>query len=83
LSDSPQNGDDGELEEQLAEAVVGYLTEHRQAMDTLEGIADWWIPRQHARVEVRRLKRVLDGLVEKGVLERVEGGGSESYRLKT
>ena len=39
-------------EDQVAKDILAYLAEHPQAMDTLEGIAEWWLMRQHIRVTV-------------------------------
>ncbi|MCC6318278.1 MAG: hypothetical protein IT361_11370 [Gemmatimonadaceae bacterium] len=49
-------------------------------MDTLDGIAEWWILRQRIEIEVRRIARVLDGLVAEGYLERSEQDGVRFYR---
>ncbi len=60
--------------------VLGYLDDHPTAMDTLDGIAEWWILRQQIEIEVRRVSRVLAGLVRDGVLEEVSQGGVRFYR---
>ena len=52
-------------------------------METLEGIADWWIPRQQVRVELESLSRVLRRLQELGVIEELRIGEDRLYRLKS
>lgn len=69
-------------DEELAEAILAYLAEHPQAMDSVEGIAQWWIPRQQIYVNVTTLMRALQGLTEKGLLEEFAGKGHRLYRLK-
>ena len=69
-------------ERELAELVLGYLSEHPNGMDTLEGIAEWWIPRQQVRIDVERLARVLQDLIQQGVLERIGPENSSLYRLR-
>jgi hypothetical protein len=73
---------DDEREREMSEAVRSYLAEHPGAMDTLEGIAGWWLMRQRIRVDVERLDRVLRRLVEAGVLEMVGPDESPSFRLR-
>jgi hypothetical protein len=68
-------------EEQLTRAVLGYLEEHPGAMDTLDGIADFWVARNVVRVEVTRLSRVLHKLVELGVLEEIKRAQGSFFRL--
>lgn len=66
-------GNEGGELERIVEALHGYLRTHRQAADTLEGIKDWWLPREGlpgARPEV--LQRALENLVDRGELGRVE-----------
>ena len=70
-------------DEEVAEAIVKYLGEHPQAMDTLEGIAEWWVMRQQVRVSVITLTRVLRHLTESGVLEEIGTGEARRYRLKS
>jgi hypothetical protein len=69
-------------EEEVAEAILQYLAEHSQAMDTLAGIAEWWIPRQRVRMEVNTLTRVLKRLSDEGLLECQGTGENALYRLK-
>jgi hypothetical protein len=70
-------------DEELAQAILAYLAEHPQAMDSVEGIAQWWLMRQQIRVGVKTLTRVLRGLADRGLLEEVADGGQRRYRLKT
>ncbi len=65
----------------VAEAILAYLDEHPQAMDTLEGIAEWWLLRQRVREEVGRGARVLRRLADDGLLEEVGTGPACRYRL--
>lgn len=69
-------------DEEVAQDILGYLAEHPQAMDTAEGIAEWWIMRQQIRVNVTRLTRVLRGMTERGQLEEIGTGEQRRYRLK-
>jgi len=78
---NPQDSD-REHEEELTSAVLRYLAENPRAMDTLEGIAEWWIARQQIRVEVTTLARVLRRLAERGLLEVTGSGEYARYSLK-
>jgi hypothetical protein len=69
-------------DDDVAEAVMGYLAEHPQAADTLAGIAEWWLMRQEVRVTVTTLGRVLHVLVERGLLEVIGEGEHRRYRLR-
>ena len=71
-----------EDDQTVAEAILGYLAEHPEAMDTPEGIAGWWLMRQQARVSVPAIMRVLRELTERGVLEEFCTGNTRRYRLK-
>ena len=66
----------------LREMVLRYLAEHPEAMDTLEGIAEWWIMREQLRVDLQRLARVLDDLTAQGILEETGVGDGRVYRLR-
>ena len=73
---------DRETDDEIANAVRAYLTEHPQAMDTVEGIAHWWLMRQHVRVQVEALSRVLHAMAEAGVLDELGTGDQRRYRLR-
>lgn len=68
-------------ERALGELVLGYLEEHPRAMETLDGIAEWWIERRRIRVDVEALFRALTDLTERGVLEAIGTGSTRRYRL--
>ena len=69
---------DGPEHDRLCEELLGYLREHPNAMDTLHGIADWWISRQRLREHVERIARALRTLESRELIERV---GSEERPL--
>ena len=66
----------------VAEAVLNYLADRPQAMDTEEGIAEWWLMRQQAKVAAETVRKVLKQLIEAGRVEPVETGEHTRYRLK-
>jgi len=66
----------------LRELVLRYLAENPGAMDTLEGIAEWWVMREQLRVDLQRLSRVLDDLTRQGILEETGLGSDRVYRLR-
>lgn len=69
-------GSESEDLEQMAEALSEYLLSHRKAADTLEGIRDWWLPKERfPSVGVEALELALEKLVLRGELARVESVG--------
>jgi hypothetical protein len=66
----------------LRDAVLAYLAECPNAEDTRLGVTEWWLMRQHVRVQVEAVARVLECLVDDGVLEEVGTGDRRRYRLK-
>ncbi|MGQ0648557.1 MAG: hypothetical protein ACT4P7_13410 [Gemmatimonadaceae bacterium] len=75
-------GSDLDADTRLRELVLGYLDDHPTAMDTLDGIAEWWILRQQIEIEVRRVSAVLATLVHEGVLEECEQSGVRFFRRR-
>lgn len=69
-------------EEEMTQAILGYLAEHPHAMDTLEGITEWWLMRHHIRVSVTALARILQRLTDSGALEELGSGDNRRYRRK-
>lgn len=62
----------------LCERIVRFFMGHTDAVDTLEGIADWWVQ------EDRRLTREAIGrLVELGIVIRRVRGGRELFTYTT
>jgi hypothetical protein len=59
-----------------------YLSTHRNAQDTVEGIAEWWLLEQRIRHVITEVKKALSELVAHGlVLERGSRDGRVHYRL--
>ena len=71
--------DHGANDKKIGAAVIQYLVEHPQAMDTAEGIADWWI-RDGESHDVEQVRRVLGRLADRGLIERVGTGKYAHYR---
>jgi hypothetical protein len=66
----------------LADAVLRYLSEHPQASDTLDGIAEWWMGSQEVRVDRSILSDALHDLAERGFLEEIWSPGGVRFRLR-
>jgi hypothetical protein len=67
---------------EVRDLISGYLAECPDAMDTLKGIACFWLTRQSVRAQLALLAEVLDELVAEGVVETVGEGENRHYRLK-
>lgn len=66
----------------VAVQILGYLSTHRDAEDTVEGIAEWWLLEQRIRCVIAEVKKALAELAANGlVLERTGGDGRVRYRL--
>jgi Fe2+ or Zn2+ uptake regulation protein len=65
----------------LRQAILDYLDENPDAMESVNGIAEWWIGRSQIRVEVEALKRVLKELTESGILKEIQVAGETYCRL--
>ena len=50
-------------------------------MDSVQGIAEWWVPRQQVQVDLEALTRVLGRLVDEGLIEKVDSTNGPLYRL--
>jgi hypothetical protein len=70
-----------ENESDLRRAVIGYLDENPEAMDTLEGITEWWVMRQRIRTSVTTVARVVRRLVDEGLLEQLGPRERPRFRL--
>ena len=71
-----------ETERDLYRAVLQYLRSHPDAMDTLDGIAEWWLMRQRIHASVTSVARVLRLLVENGLVEELGPVERPRYRLR-
>jgi Fe2+ or Zn2+ uptake regulation protein len=81
VNDAPAGRPD-EREDALRDELLDYLREHPHAMDSLEGIAEWWLPRHQIRIGVERVSRAMERLAEQGIVERLTHGDRVWYRLR-
>lgn len=81
MAGPPGSLNDEGLESQMSKSVIDYVIRHPQAMDTVEGIASWWIAGSKG-VDHGILQRVLDQLAAGGVLEKLGTANRTHYRLR-
>mgnify|MGYP001432792198 CR=1 FL=1 len=55
----------------LSGEILRYLRAHPQAADTVDGIVEWWLPRQRHAEAVERVQQALDELVARCLVERI------------
>lgn len=69
-------------EQEIAYEILSYLNKHKEAQDTLEGIAQWWLLQQTIERYLLRVKKALNILVEQNLVEVLEGKGTGTrYRI--
>ncbi|MDX9768494.1 MAG: phage tail protein [Ectothiorhodospiraceae bacterium] len=64
----------------IAEAIHRYLLARPHALETIEGVAKWWLLRQRYDDDMELLRQALDYLVQKGCVVTVMLGGRIFYR---
>jgi hypothetical protein len=65
------------------EEILAYLRGHPAAADTVDGIIEWWLPRQRHETAKAAIQRALDDLVAEGKIdELVSDVGTRLYRLR-
>jgi hypothetical protein len=67
----------------LADEILRYLREHPEAQDTIDGIADWWLPDRSVHPEIREVESALRQLVDRELVDEiVREDGKRHYCLK-
>ena len=52
----------------LIRQILDYLIQHPNAKDTIEGISQWWLPKEEGASQRKDVEAALDWLVAKGWL---------------
>jgi hypothetical protein len=66
----------------VALQILAYLKTHRNAQDTTEGIAEWWLIEQRTRRVIPVVRRALAELEARGLVLKGTGrDGRARYRL--
>lgn len=68
MGDNMPDIDESETQK-IAEQITGYLNNHPNAADTVEGIAKWWLPGKRFEVSKLMIQRALDQLISSSVVE--------------
>jgi len=61
---------DDEMEKNLGDEILRYLSKHPHASDTAEAIALWWLRRQRYEESVVHVQQVLDKLELRGLVTK-------------
>ena len=59
--------------QQACRYILGYLVEHPEAGDTLEGIVEWWLLHQKIRFETRTVSQAVAELVAQELIVEQKG----------
>lgn len=66
----------------ISEELMHYLTTHKNAADTFEGLAHWWIARQRIVEEEKKVRDAIISLCKQGIIiEKNLPGGAIVYAL--
>ena len=67
--------------DEICDELLEYLRTHPDAMDTLTGIADWWLP-QGMHVGIERVAQALRTLERRELIERIGSEDRPMFRLR-
>jgi len=71
--------DDSEVR-RIAELIACYLRAHPYAADTIEGVAEWWLPSKGIDVSTSMIQQALDHLCAHSVVVcHVHANGNNIY----
>ena len=69
---------------EVALKILRYLDQNPHAADTVEGILEWWLPKQSIYEEEKVVKRALDEMVKRNLILTTRSSDARShYRLNT
>lgn len=69
---------------EVALKILRYLHENSNAADTVEGILEWWLPKQSIYEERKVVERALDEMVKRNLLLTIQSSDARRhYRLNT
>jgi len=69
---------------EVALRILRYLDQNPNASDTVEGILEWWLPKQSMYEEEKVVERALDSMVERNlILTNRSSDARKHYRLNT
>ena len=69
--------------QEIAQLILQYLENHKEAADTIEGIRYWWVARQRLIEEEQKINEAVAYLCQQGNLSKHKlPGGAEIYGLK-
>ena len=68
-----------ERDPKLTYMILSYLQTHPNAMDTLEGIAEWWILSEKIKLNLAKVKLALDVLMDEHIIEKKSFNGQKVY----
>jgi hypothetical protein len=67
---------------QIARDILRYLSAHKAAQDTFDGIVEWWLLEQKIKRETRHVQKVLDELVARKLISsRTTRDSRTHYRI--
>jgi hypothetical protein len=67
----------------VEKAILEYLRKNPDAQDTLDGIAEWWLPEENVKTRTATVEEALTQLVAKGLVSARRGTDSKThYRIE-
>ena len=68
----------------VALKILRYLDQNPNAADTIEGILEWWLPKQSIFEEEKVVERALDEMVKRNLILTIRSSDPrQHYRLNT